>query len=55
MVETNHLPHLISLIVSDEFFEGLSKKEQNVITEASEIAKNTQESSRTPALRKKSR
>lgn len=39
VVETNHLPHLISLIVSDEFFEGLSKKEQNVITEASEIAK----------------
>ena len=30
---------MISLIVSDEFFEGLSKKEQNVITEASEIAK----------------
>ena len=39
VVETNHLPHLISLIVSDEFFEGLSKKEKNVITEASEIAK----------------
>ena len=39
VIETNHLPHLISLIVSDEFFEGLSKKEQNVITEASEIAK----------------
>lgn len=39
VVVTNHLPHLISLIVSDEFFEGLSKKEQNVITEASEIAK----------------
>lgn len=39
VVETNHLPHLISLIVSDEFFERLSKKEQNVITEASEIAK----------------
>ena len=39
VVETNNLPHLISLIVSDEFFEGLSKKEQNVITEASEIAK----------------
>lgn len=39
VVETNHLPHLISLIVSNEFFEGLSKKEQSVITEASEIAK----------------
>lgn len=24
VVETNHLPHLISLIVSDEFFEGLT-------------------------------
>ena len=39
VVETNHLPHLISLIVRMNFLEGLSKKEQNVITEASEIAK----------------
>ena len=31
VVETNHLPHLISLIVSDKFFEELSKAEQNVI------------------------
>ena len=24
MVETNHLPHLISLIVSEEFFDSLT-------------------------------
>lgn len=40
VVETNHLPHLISLIVSDSFFEEFSKKEQEVITEAAEIAKS---------------
>lgn len=39
VVETNHLPHLISLIVSDEFFGELSKEEQDVIEEASEVAK----------------
>ncbi len=39
VVETNHLPHLISLIVSDKFFGELSEAEQNVIEEASEVAK----------------
>ena len=31
VVETNHLPHLISLIVSDEFFEGLTGEQQEII------------------------
>ncbi len=39
VVETNHLPHLISLIVSDEFMEGLSEDQQEIIREAAEIAK----------------
>lgn len=39
VVETNHLPHLISLIMSDEFFEELSEEEQEVIEKASEVAK----------------
>lgn len=39
VVETNHLPHLISLIVSEEFFSELSKEEQEIITEAAETAK----------------
>lgn len=39
VVETNHLPHLISLIVSDEFFGKLSKEEQKIIEEASKVAK----------------
>ena len=38
VVETNHLPHLISLIVNDDFFQDLSKEEQDIMTEASEIA-----------------
>lgn len=39
VVETNHLPHLISLIVSDEFFEGLTGEQQEIIREAVETAK----------------
>lgn len=39
IVETNHLPHLISLVVSDAFFEGLSEEQQEIITEAAETAK----------------
>lgn len=39
VVNTNHLPHLISLIVSDEFFAGLPEESQNIITEAAELAK----------------
>lgn len=39
IVNTNHLPHLISLIVSEEFFEKLSKEDQNILIEAQEIAK----------------
>ena len=39
VVNTNHLPHLISLIVSDEFFDGLPEESQEIIMEAAEIAK----------------
>lgn len=39
VVQTNHMPHLISLIVSDEFYEDLSKEQQDIITEAAETAK----------------
>lgn len=39
VVETNHLPHLISLIVSDEFMQGLSDEQQQIIREAAETAK----------------
>lgn len=38
VVETNHLPHLISLIVNDDFFQDLSEEEQEVMTKAAEIA-----------------
>ncbi|MGN0428312.1 MAG: TRAP transporter substrate-binding protein, partial [Agathobacter sp.] len=38
VVETNHLPHLISLIVNDEFFQDLSKEEQDIMTEAAKTA-----------------
>ena len=39
VVETNHLPHYISLIVSDEFYNSLSKDQQKIIDQASQIAK----------------
>ncbi len=39
VVETNHLPHLISLIVSDEFMQALSKDQQAIIRQAAETAK----------------
>lgn len=39
VVETNHLPHLISLIVSDEFMQGLTKDQQDIIRKAAETAK----------------
>ena len=31
VVETNHLPHLISLIVSEEFMKGLTDEQQQII------------------------
>ncbi len=38
VVETNHLPHLISLIVSDSFFQGLPKEKQEILIKAAELA-----------------
>lgn len=37
-METNHLPHLISLIVNDDFFRDLPEDEQEIMTEAAKIA-----------------
>ncbi len=39
VVETNHLPHLISLIVSDDFYQELTKEQQEIIDEAAKLAK----------------
>ena len=39
VVETNHLPHLISLIVSDKFMDKLSDAQQQIIRQAAEVAK----------------
>lgn len=38
VVETNHLPHLISLIVNDAFFQSFSPEDQAVLTEAAKAA-----------------
>lgn len=38
VIETNHLPHLITLIVNDEFFQDLSEEEQEIMTEAANTA-----------------
>lgn len=39
IVETNHLPHYVSLIVSDEFFKDLPKDQREIIQKAAETAK----------------
>lgn len=39
VVNTNHLPHLISLIVSEEFFEELPEEDRQILIEAQEAAK----------------
>lgn len=38
IVETNHLAHLISLIVSEEFYEGLPQEQRDIIDEAAAVA-----------------
>lgn len=38
VVETNHLPHLISLIVSDSFFQDLSSEKQEILRKAAAFA-----------------
>ncbi|MCD8089183.1 MAG: TRAP transporter substrate-binding protein [Clostridiales bacterium] len=38
VIETNHLPHLITLIVSKDFYDSLEPEKQAVIDEAAEIA-----------------
>lgn len=39
VVETNHLPHLISLIVSEEFYDGLTTEQQDIMMQAADTAK----------------
>ena len=39
VVETNHLPHLISLIVSDWFMKKLTEEQQQIIRQAADVAK----------------
>ncbi len=38
VIQTNHLPHLLSLIVSESFMESLDEEQQAIIREAAEIA-----------------
>ena len=39
VVETNHLPHLISLVVSKDFYDELPEEDQKILIEAQEIAR----------------
>ena len=39
IVETNHLPHLLSLITNNDFYKSLSKEDQKIIDQASEYAR----------------
>ncbi|MCQ2500861.1 MAG: TRAP transporter substrate-binding protein [Lachnospiraceae bacterium] len=38
VVETNHLPHLLALITSDEFYQNLPDDEKAIVDEAASIA-----------------
>ena len=38
VVETNHLPHLITLIMNDEFFRDMPAEDQKIMKEAAEAA-----------------
>ncbi len=38
VVETNHLPHLITLIMNDEFFKGMPEENQRILKEAAVTA-----------------
>ena len=39
IVETNHVPHLISLVVSESFFQELPEEDQQILIQAEETAK----------------
>lgn len=39
IIETNHVPHLISLIISEKFYSNLPKEDREILIEAQEIAK----------------
>ena len=38
VIQTNHLPHLLSLITNEEFLEGLTEEQQEIIYQAAETA-----------------
>ncbi len=38
VIQTNHLPHFITLFMSDDFFHDLNKEQQEVILEAADVA-----------------
>lgn len=38
VVETNHLPHLITLIVNDDFYQNLSQQDRKIMDEAAKKA-----------------
>lgn len=40
VIQTNHLPHLLSLITNKEFLEGLTTEQQDIIKEAAATARD---------------
>lgn len=40
IVQTNHLPHLLSLIVNDEFYKSLSAEDRSIVDTAAKNARN---------------
>ena len=40
VVKTNHLPHLLSMVVNEDFYNRLSKKDQKIVDQAAQNARN---------------
>lgn len=41
VIDTKHLPHLLALVVNDDFFQGLEPEDRDIVTKAAALARDT--------------